>query len=340
MPNSQNSSSPTPARQNHPEMEPIGQPVDQNSSTGGGRRRTGIRIVILLALMAAAVGIVYGYWYKNLRGYISTDDAFIESDQVDVGSKILGRITQLSAEEGDTIKEGQWLVQLDDSDLKAQEEQNQAGLESAQRNVNLVRVSLGRVLEDLDRAALQIKDRVITQEQYDHARKAVDIAQAQLELAGAQVNTSKAQLAVVQTQIKNTQIFAHSNGVIARKWTVVGDVIQPGQPIYTLYDLERVWIRANIEETKIAAIQPHDPVQISVDAYRNRTYEGSVELIGSVAASQFSLIPPNNASGNFTKVTQRVPIKISLNPAHLKDAAQYPLRPGMSVVIKIQVKKG
>jgi len=237
------------------------------------------------------------------------------------------------------VKVGELLVQIDDSDLKSQEAQSRASLDYMQENVSVARIALDRAKDDFDRASIQYKDRVITKEQFDHARKALQMAEAQLSVAQSQVKASQAQLAVVETQLGNTKIIAAASGVIARKWVVPGDIVQAGQPIFTLYNLSDVWVTANFEETKLASIHVGDSVEISVDAYPDQTFHGRVELIGAAAASQFSLIPPNNASGNFTKVTQRVPVKIMiLKPDGDAPTDQHKLLPGMSVEVKIRVK--
>ena len=115
--------------------------------------------------------------------------------------------------------------------------------------------------------------------------------------------------------------------------TCPGDVVQPGQPIFALYDLDSVWVTVNLEETNLAAVHINDPVTISVDAYPDVSFRGRILQTGFSTASQFSLIPPNNASGNFTKITQRVPLKISVDPR-----AGIRLLPGMSAVVRIKVE--
>lgn len=185
---------------------------------------------------------------------------------------------------------------------------------------------------------MQFADKVITQEQYDHARQGLEMAEAQYKVALSQVGTSRAQLGVVETQLKNTHILAPISGVVAKKWVVPGDVVQPGQPIFTIYDLRNIWVTANLEETKLAAVRLNNPVRISVDAFPGREFKGKVLLIGAAAASEFSLIPPNNASGNFTKVTQRVPVRISIEGTDARNnSSQLSLLPGMSVEVKILV---
>jgi membrane fusion protein, multidrug efflux system len=306
-----------------------------NSSQSKWYRKKSIVIPILLLILGAAA--ITAYWYLELRGFISTDDAYIDGDRVSLSAKMLGRIAQLAVDEGDTVQPGQRLVQLDDADLRAQEAQAQANLDYARQNVNLATVNLQRAQDDFQRAAVQIKDHIIPQEQYDHAQKALEVARAQHGIVLAQVQTANAQLRMVQTQLENTHITAPFAGVVARRWVIAGDVVQPGQPIYTIYDVNNIWVTANFEETKIFSIHPGDPVEISVDAYSGQTVNGKVILIGAAAASQFSLIPPNTASGNFTKVTQRVPVKISITNRSIingKDPAL--LLPGMSVEVKVR----
>jgi membrane fusion protein (multidrug efflux system) len=317
--------------------------ADENKEgTAQPARRTGMhrskRVLIPLFLMLVMSALVVYYWYNYLRGYVATDDAVIDCDAVTISSKILGRIVTLNADEGDSVKAGQLLVQLDDSDLKAQEAQAQATLDYVQQSVTVAEIALDRARDDFNRASMQFDDHVVTREQFDHARKALEMAQAQQTVALSQVKASQAQLAVIATQLTNTNIVAAASGVVARKWVVVGDIAQAGQPIFTLYNLSDVWVTANFEETKLASIHPGDSVQVSVDAYPGREFSGRVVLIGAAAASQFSLIPPNNASGNFTKVTQRVPVKIAFGSVSTNASGERAtLLPGMSVEVKIRV---
>jgi len=297
------------------------------------------RVVIPVLFLVLAAIVVLSYWYLFLRGYVSTNDAYVDGDPVTVSSKILGRVTELAVDEGDSTAQGQVLVRLDDSDLRAQEVQSKAGLEYSQRNVTLAGTGLDRARDDFERASLQFRDNVITREQYDHAKQALQMAEAQSKVAVSQVATARAQLGVVETQLKNTTIFSPITGVVAKKWVMPGDIVQPGQPIFTIYDLSNIWVTANLEETKLWALRVNDPVTIIIDTYPGREFKGKVILIGAAAASQFSLIPPNNASGNFTKVTQRVPIKISIQDSGSDNqSGEIALLPGMSAEVKIRVK--
>ncbi len=306
-------------------------PVKKKS--GSRRKRVLIPLFILIVLVVAG----YTYWYYYLRGYVSTDDAYIDGDAITISSKILGRVKSLAVDEGDSVIAGQLLVRLDDSDLQAQNAEAAAALEYTKESVPVAKITLDRAQDDFQRANQQYNDGVITREEFDHARQAVELARAQYNVAQSHVKSTEAQLAVIGAKLAHTRIEAPMAGIVARKWVVLGDIVQAGQPIYTVYDLDSVWVTANLEETKLASIHLGDSVEISIDAYPDHPIMGKVDFIGAAAASQFSLIPPDNASGNFTKVTQRVPIRISLN-ANLDPAGQGPftLRPGMSVEVKIR----
>lgn len=296
------------------------------------------RVIIPLGLLLAAALAGGWYWYVNLRGYITSDDAYIDADRVSISSKMLGRIATLGADEGDTVAAGQVLVTLDDSDLRAQLAQATAAFSLAGESVTLARVNLARARDDFRRADQQYRTSVITKEQFDHARSALDAADAELGIAVSRVAAARAQSGVVQAQLDNTTIRSPFNGNVAKRWALQGDVVQAGQPVFSVYDRSKVWIVANLEETNMDLIRLGEDVGISVDGHPDRIFGGRVFQLGGSTAAQFSLIPPNNASGNFTKVTQRVPIKISIEERTPGNPVPALLLPGMSVEIRIRTK--
>ncbi len=294
------------------------------------------RIVIPLLILLLAVIASGTYWYVGLRAFVSTDDAYIDADRVSISSKMLGRVTELTVDEGDSVRKGQILVRLDNTDVQAQKQQAEAALSLAQVSVGLSTTNLEKAQEDFQRAKTQYAGGVVTKEQFDHAQKALSAAEAEHRIALARVETAKAQLAVAQTSLDNTIIASPIDGVVAKRWILRGDVVQPGQPIFSVYDVDNVWVTANFEETKLGEIRLNDPVEIDVDTYPDAKFSGVVFQIGNYTASEFSLIPPNNASGNFTKVTQRVPIKISVHQADSTGKGRLALLPGMSVEVKVK----
>jgi len=293
-------------------------------------------IPFLLILIA---GLIFWYWYKGQLGFVSTDDAYIDDNRLSLASKMLGRITTLYADEGNKVKNGELLIQLDSTDLVAQRNQARVSLRLAQDNIQLAQVNLEKAEQDFRRAKQQYEGKIIPQEQFDHAKSAYDAAQAEFNIAKTKVSTANAQLNVINTQLENTQIYSPMDGVVAKRWAMQGDVVQPGQPIFSIYNLDSVWVTANLQETDMAAVLSGGKVEISVDTYPDHKFEGNVLQLGTNTASQFALIPPSNAAGNFTKVTQRIPIKISIR--QVDNAARDDkaiLLPGMSVEIKIKVK--
>lgn len=317
--------------------------VQGNDKIKGSRNFYKQKRFIIPIIIFIILAVFAWKWYQSRLGYVSTDDAFIDADKLNVSAKMLGRITSLNFDEGDTVKTGQVIVTLDSTDLIAQREESAASLSSAKESITLAKVTLDKAQDDFDRAEAQYKSNIIPREQFDNAKHALNEAKARYVIAKSLIRTSAARLEVIKTQLENTIIISPMNGVIGKRWVLKGDIVQPGQPIYTMFDLKNVWVTADLEETKLAEIENGDNVEISIDAYPDQNFVGEVYLIGSNTASQFSLIPPANASGNFTKVTQRVPVKISIYPVDETgkpvNKKNIKLLPGMSVEIKVKIQE-
>lgn len=280
---------------------------------------------ILILLVGA--GLVYGLqWLSDTINFVGTDDAAIDADHVNVSAKTLGRIAKLMAVEGDKVASGQVLVLLDEMDLRAQEASATASLNFARRNVELSKINLDRAESDAARTRTLFGTGGATKEQNDHAGNAVDAANAQYAIALAQVDTANAQLGVLESQLLNARIITPISGVVAKKNMMQGDVVQPGQTIYSINNLDQVWVTANFEETKIGRIELGAPVEVTVDAFKGRTFAGKVSLIGA------GIVAPAFSIGDFTKTTQRVPVRISI------DMAGANLLPGMSVEVKVKTR--
>jgi membrane fusion protein (multidrug efflux system) len=281
--------------------------------------------IVLIALVAIGIGILI-FWIGSWS-YVTTDDAAIEGSHVSVSSKIMGRIASLGADEGSRVEKGQLLLQLDDTDLRAQESQLEASLNYTTLSMDLARINLERTKNDFDRIKTVFKSGNSTPEQYDHASKALDAANVQYSIAQAQIETARAQLGVVETQLTNTKIMAPISGIIAKRNYAPGEVIQPGQAIFLINDLKDVWIIANFEETKIRLIRPDQPADITVDAYPDFKFKGRVAILSA------AIVPPPFSIGESTKTTQKVPIKILFDS--IPDSAK--LMPGLSVEVTIKV---
>ncbi len=339
------------------------QNMAQNENSGNH-----LKIYIPLIIIVILIGIATWYWYRDYSMYISTDDAHIESDNVQIGSKMPGRIAHLYAIEGDTVKKNELLVELDTLDLISQKDQALAALVQANaqvsqvkaklnydnENIKVFEVSYEKAKEDFERAKVQLSGDVITKETFDHQKKAFETAKAQLDAAKVQLQVSKAQIEssnaavglvnaqinVLETQLSNTRLYAPFDGVIAKRWLLAGDVVQPGQSIFSLSGQSVRWVIVYLEETKLSAISLNQTAKFTIDAFGDRWFQGKIFSIGATTASLFSLIPANNASGNFTKVTQRVPVKISIDSDERgMDIKKLSILPGMSVVVKILKSK-
>ncbi len=325
------------------------------------------KVYVPLAVVVIAVVVGGALWYADYAIYLKTDDAYVASDNISVSSKIMGRISHLYVQEGDSVKQGQLLAELDSVDLLAQKKQMIAGKSQTEankmqseakfqydeKNIKVLQIGLEKAQEDFDRSKKQYNGGVVTKEQYDHSKKAVETAQAQYEAAKAQLLVSKtqikaaeaaivasdAQIGVISTQLSNTKLYAPADGVVAKRWLLPGDIAQPGQSIYTVNNNNKFWILVYLEETKMETLHMGQSARFTIDTYPDVIFTGKIFTIGSTTASQFSLIPPNNASGNFTKVTQRVPVKISIDAVENgAKVSSFNLRTGMSAVVKI-IKK-
>jgi membrane fusion protein, multidrug efflux system len=302
--------------------------VAEKSVAAVTKIRKGPKLVGSIILAVAVVGaLVYGamYWMDSVA-YVGTDDAAIDGRQVKLSSKMMGRISEIKAAEGDKVKTGQVLAVLEDKDLRAQETQALASLNYAKENLSLAKVNLDKSEEDFNRMRQLFSVAATTKENFDHAQKALDVSKAQYTLAQASVDTSTAQLGVLEAQLLNVSISTPIDGTVEKVSLNPGDLAQPGQTILSVNNLGSVWVIANFEETKIGRIRVGAPVKITVDAYGGRVFEGKVDMIRA------GIVPSAFQIGEFTKTTQRVPVRISFQS--LPETVT--LLPGMSVEVKVR----
>lgn len=273
---------------------------------------------ILTALGAiASMGFVY-FAYQFFM-YVSTDNAQVEAHAVLLSSKVGGFVTDVKVAEGQKVTKGQVLVELDSRDY-----------------LNTVKQTRGELLgsearrKDSERnfARLQqlYRNGAISPQQYDTALANYSDAKAKFEAIEAQV-------AQAQLNLDNTHIVAPANGFIARRSVEVGQLASPGVPLIGFVSSEERWVTANFKETDIAKIKLGAKVKIAVDAIPGRDYYGTVTAISAATGATFTLLPPDNATGNFTKVVQRVPVKIQF--AQLGDEDFNLLRAGLSALVKV-----
>ncbi|QNM95623.1 HlyD family secretion protein [Chitinimonas koreensis] len=167
------------------------------------------------------------------------------------------------------------------------------------------------------------------------AGKQIGVAGAGLKSAQAKVDSVRAQRDLAAIQLGDTQVKAPVAGVSSKKSVEIGQLVQPGQTLLYLVPLQDVWVTANLKETEVGKVKAGQPVEVEVDAYPGKVFSGKVDSFSAATGAKFALLPPDNASGNFTKVVQRVPVKVKLDAY---DSQATPLRPGMSVVASIRIR--
>lgn len=332
-------------------------PVSKKKSD---KKVIGLFVVLAIALIAAFL------WWWNYRKYISTDDANLDSFRVNVATRVMAPIQTLHVWEGDTVKVGEILAELDSSNTKAQlqeaiaqREQNIANLQLNKENLQtvtahlqLAEIAFAQASLNYQRAQTQYNGQAISletfqmmEEAYQSSRTKVDIAKKQISVARAQISAGEAAIVVADASIEAVRvnlgyyhITAPTNGVIAKRWALPGDIVQPGQTLFTINQGNDIWVAVYLEETKFQHIRIGQPATFTLDAYPELTFSGKVFYIGSNAASEFALIPPNNASGNYTKVAQRIPLKISVESVSGQNKMPK-LVSGISANVKIKKRK-
>ena len=332
-----------------PSVPPAPPPAAAQRAKKSSRRTVFIIMGVILAGL-----LLFGarrWWFS--RSHVSTDNAQVDGHIIPVLPKVGGFVAEVRVEENQTVKAGDTLVVLDDRDFRARLAQTEADLAALLATVNS-RTRVGqaeaavaqaqanavKAAADLARIEPLAAQNVVSQQQLDAARAAAAAAQAQLAaaqamLVGADARVASARAARDQAalQLSYTRLTAPSNGVVSKKTVEIGQLVQPGQPLMSVVPLEDVWVTANLKETETADVTPGDSADITVDAYKGVHFRGHVESLSPATGAKFSLLPPDNATGNFTKVVQRIPVRIHLDGA--PDTA-HPLRPGMSVVATIK----
>ncbi len=294
------------------------------------------KIYYFLGVGALLLLLLSSFWFYRHQHFVWTDDAYLDGYQITISADINARLIQLYVDEGDVVKEGDLLCQLDESIYNAQKLELESLVALLQEQVESQRIQMEKLRDIYHVARQEYLNQIISFIDFDKIEKDFLFSESQYKVALANLTNGINKLGVIEEYLRHTKIYAPRDGSIAKRWVVAGDAVQFGQPLFSLTDTQNIWVTANFEETKLEKVSPGNPVKIHVDAYPEMAFQGTVYIVRASAASQFSLIPPDNATGNFTKVVQRVPIKILFN----KTAAQKHLYlyPGMSVEVDIQIQ--
>ena len=330
-----------------------------------GKRRGQLIIAsIVFLLLLIAYGV---YWFLFLRHFESTDDAYVAGNVVQVTPQVSGTVIAIGADDTELVQAGRPLVMLDSADAKVALDNATAQLAQAVREVRTLFVNNGtftatialrnaevqRTSADFARRQELISTGAVSQEELEHARAALQGAQSALaaareQLASNQVltdNTSVAQhpnvlRAAGQVQaaflaMARTTLPAPITGYIAKRSVQVGQRVAPGMPLLSIVPLSALWVDANFKEVQIANMRIGQPVTLHSDMYgKDVVFHGKIAGLSAGTGSAFALLPTQNASGNWIKVVQRVPVRITLDPQEL---AVHPLRLGVSMLVDADI---
>jgi membrane fusion protein (multidrug efflux system) len=328
-------------------------------------KKGGVKRLMPFIFGAVILAAAFYGWHiiQYNKVHENTDDAQIDADISPIIPRVSGYVMYVKVSDNDKVDSGALLVQLDTADLSIKVKAAQAAIESAQAAVASARssaaaaqqsiataeVAQAKSQQDLNRARGLLGGNAITQQQFDDAKLASETAADLLKTATAQAAASETQINVALSQVKQKMtdldnarlqlsyatIKAPVAGTVAKKNVEVGEFIQAGQPLMAITPAD-MWITANMKETQTEDLHVGQKVDFKVDAYPDSVFHGTVQSLSPATGAKFSLLPPDNASGNFVKVTQRVPVKILIDR---RDYSNSPLRPGMSVDVTVTTGK-
>jgi membrane fusion protein (multidrug efflux system) len=341
-------------------------------SGGGWKRILGFAVgaVVLVALIIG--GTIY---WLNARHYESTDDAFVDAYSTQMSPRVPGQVTRLLFSDNQHVTAGQPLLLIDPRDYEAKLDQakaqqasaeatvrqaqaqvvvQQASVDQATANVQVAQADLVQAQQDYDRFHA-INPHAVTRQQIDAATATFHSAQAKLEANRQTVDGAKAQVSAAQAQVLAAQaslqqaaantraaelqlsyctIVAPVSGIVTHRSVDAGNYVSAGQPLFALVQDDR-WVTANFKETQLAGIRPGQDVDLSIDAVPSVTFHGKVDSFQAGTGTVFSTLPAENATGNYVKIVQRLPVKIVFDDNRVKN---YTLAPGMSVTPSVKVR--
>ncbi len=316
---------------------------------------------VILGLVLGSVALAGFVYYLINRGYETTDDAQIDGNIYQISPRVAGQVVQVLVADNQHVTKDQVLVKLDPRDAEAALAKAEADLAQAQAQVSVAQANQGQAAANVsvaDAALLQaqqdderyraINQRAVSQQQRDSVTATIRAAKAKYDAAvqqqagaEASVTAAQAQLTAANVEVKNanlqlsyTTIIAPAAGRVAMRTVRDGDVEPAGAGLMAVVG-DDVWVTANFKETQLSGIHPGEPATITVDAIPGITFKAHVDSIGAGTGAVFSLLPAQNATGNYVKVIQRVPVKLVFDDNRV---AQYGLAPGLSVLPSITIQ--
>jgi membrane fusion protein (multidrug efflux system) len=347
------------------EVEAPAAPVAPTPEPAPAKPRRGRRR-LLIAALPLALAVVGGYLWATGGRFVGTEDAYVKQDRVSVMPQVSGQIASVGVAENDTVKAGQLLFTIDDSAYRSAVEEDRARLQQARLEVEKLKAAYQQALSEEatardalataqtrdDRQQTLLKSGVVPQATADDSALALQQAKGALAQAESGVLSAKAALAgnpdipidqhpevlqalaalhAAELDLSHTVVTAPLDGVISQTDRLQqGQYVTPSTAVLSLVETDRSWIEANYKETDLTHMRPGQPVEVTVDTYPDRTFTGEIGSIGAGTGSEFALLPAQNASGNWVKVVQRVPLRVTLDPGQNLP----PLRSGMSASVE------
>jgi membrane fusion protein (multidrug efflux system) len=342
-----------------------------NGAGSGAEPRNGQRVLAIggvLALFALAGAAVLFYWMTTGRYVESTDDAYVGGNLVQITPQVAGTVIAVKAQDTDFVQAGQVVVELDKADSGVALDEAEAQLARSVRQVRhlmattaqfaatvqLRRAELAKARADLMRRDGLGASGAVSGEETQHARDAITTAAAMLDVAQQQaaahralvegttvdnhpeVRSAAARVRDAHLTWSRSVMTAPVSGFVARRNVQLGQRVSPGTPVMTVVALDQVWVDANFKEAQLAGLRIGQPVRLRSDLYGSDVeYEGRIVGFGAGTGSAFALLPAQNATGNWIKVVQRVPVRIALDPAQLQ---QHPLQVGLSMQVEVDIR--
>jgi len=336
------------------------------NKTNKSKRKTSFLILFLILLVIGGGWLAYYEVYAKFSE--ETDDAYVNGDLVTLSPEISGSVTKVVVDEGDYVEKGQVLVTLDSSDAKVALQEAEAKLAVAVRQVRSLfamsdyskakldssKVEYNQAINDYKRRKNIARSGAISEEDLVHYSDLVDTTKSQYIAAQEEfkMSTSMVDNTMIETHpeikaavagvrksylsYKRTQIIAPISGYVAKRSVQLGSRVQPSSQLMVIVPLHQVWVDANFKESQMKDMRLGQKVILTSDLYgEDVEYKGEIESLGIGTGSAFSLLPAQNASGNWIKIVQRLPVKIRLQPDNQE---QYPLRIGLSMVAKVDIE--
>ncbi len=303
---------------------------------------------VIVPSITAIIFLIFGIYFTiHSIFYQSTDDAFVEGHIVSIAPRVEGPVLKLLIDDNQLVKKGDLLLEIDPKDYDVKLQQAKAKLEEAKaslvRTENQVTKSLSDLefaQNDYERYSKMFEKGIASKQDYDSslnkltsAQSGSNAAKAMYDEISASIKRLEAEVEQDELNLSYTKIYAPEEGLITNRTVEQGNYVQVAQPMFAIVP-EKMWVVANFKETQLANMKPGQPVEIKIDTYRGKKFQGKVDSIQRASGAKASLFPPENAVGSYVKIVQRVPVKIVFT----EDISKYNIVPGMSVVPEVKVK--